>query len=134
MKRRKAREVALKMIFQMDVGKNSLQMAQNTLFAAKLSPELSAFVMELVEGVVARFSDMDSIVSQYISDWSIDRLSNIDKNILRMAIYELNFLREIPAVVTINEAIELAKIYGGDESGAFVNAVLDTYRKNREES
>ena len=139
MNRHKAREVALKMIFQMDVGKNTLELAMSTLDEAL--PETASagasqrqFIMQLVENTSAHFDELDAVISTYISDWSLDRLANVDKNILRMAICELRYLTGIPPAVTINEAVQLAKEYGGSDAGAFVNGVLDNYRKHLSET
>ena len=129
MNRHKAREIALQMIFQMDVGKNSWEAAQYTLESASLETSLSSFASELAKGVSEHEAELDNNISAFIEDWDIGRIARIDKSILRLALFEIKYLENIPVVVTINEAVELAKEYGGPDSWRFVNGVLDNYRK-----
>lgn len=83
------------------------------------------FIKETVEGVIANIKEIDEIISQYATNWPLEQITIIDRNILRIGIYELKFNNEkIPAKVAINEAIEIAKSYGGQASGKFVNGVL----------
>jgi N utilization substance protein B len=100
------------------------------------------FVESLLSGVLKLRNDIDKIITQYAPEWPLDRITIIDRNILRMGVYELVFDEEIPDKVAINEAIELAKKFGGESSGKFVNGVLgaiykdiqqeEAKRKNRE--
>ena len=129
MNRHKAREIALQMIFQMDVGKNSWEAAQYTLESASLETSLSSFASELAKGVSEHEAELDNNISAFIEDWDIGRIARIDKSILRLALFEIKYLENIPVIVTINEAVELAKEYGGPDSWRFVNGVLDNYRK-----
>jgi len=117
------------MIFQMDVGKNSWEAAQYTLESASLETSLSSFASELAKGVSEHEAELDNNISAFIEDWDIGRIARIDKSILRLALFEIKYLENIPVVVTINEAVELAKEYGGPDSWRFVNGVLDNYRK-----
>lgn len=130
MSRHIARETALKMLFQMDVGKNSIETAQATLEEVNLTGPLKEFASQLAEGAFRCIPELDGRLSPFISDWEIDRLANVDKNILRMALFELLHPESVPATVIIDEAVELAKTFGGEDSGAFVNAVLDSFRKS----
>ncbi|MBT9169921.1 MAG: N utilization substance protein B [Actinobacteria bacterium] len=82
------------------------------------------FVMSLVEGVAEKKEYIDDLIQESSRNWSLERMSIVDRNILRMAIYEILFMEDIPLKVSINEAVELAKTYGTDESGRFVNGVL----------
>lgn len=82
------------------------------------------FVMSLVEGVAEKKEYIDDLIQESSRNWSLDRMPIVDRNILRMAIYEILFMEDIPLKVSINEAVELAKTYGTDESGRFVNGVL----------
>lgn len=126
MGRRAARETALKMLFQMDVGQNDWQMTDLTLAESGLSELNSAFALDLVKGTWEKLPEIDRLIEAYAKEWNIKRLANVDKNILRLAVYELKFINEVPYNVVINEAIELAKIFSTEDSGAFVNGVLDT--------
>ena len=132
MNRHKARETALQMIFQMDVGKNSWEAAQHTLEAASLDVSLSSFAADLAKGVSEHEKELDDTISAFIDDWDIGRLARIDKSLLRLALFEIRYQEDIPVIVTINEAVELAKEYGGPDSWRFVNGVLDNYRKKNE--
>ncbi|GFP20039.1 transcription antitermination protein NusB, partial [Candidatus Hakubella thermalkaliphila] len=82
------------------------------------------FVMSLVEGVAEKKEYIDDLIQESSRNWSLERMSIVDRNILRMAIYEILFMEDIPLKVSINEAVELAKTYGTDESGRFVNGIL----------
>jgi N utilization substance protein B len=127
MKRRKAREHALQLLFQLDVRKDKPSAAILKHFWAEYNPdeEIKAFAEELVKGTYKHLSGIDSLIRKCAKNWSLDRMAVVDRNVLRMAVYEILHRMEIPSSVTINEAIEIAKKYGTDESGAFVNGILD---------
>jgi len=97
-------------------------------FAPKFDDE--KFVEELVKGVVEHRTEIDEFIVHFAPDWPLDSLSIIDRNILRLGVYELKFSDKIPAKVAINEAIELAKGFGGHSSGKFVNGVLGAVYKD----
>lgn len=88
------------------------------------------FSEKLVRGTIQNITEIDDIIIRYAKNWKFERIETIDKTVLRMSIYSLLFQKDIPAPVTINEGIELAKLYGGENSGTFVNGILDTVRKN----
>lgn len=92
-------------------------------FGADLEEE-KKFILDTVDGITDNLKDIDNIISHYAPDWPIEQLTIVDRNILRIGVYELKFSNNIPAKVAINEAIELAKSYGGQSSGKFVNGVL----------
>lgn len=123
--RRKARELALQMLFQTDF--NREQKAPPVSFWAenKALPQVKAFAELLAQGVIRHLPEIDKVVEQYTQHWAPERMAIIDRNILRFAIFELLYLKEIPPKVTMNEAIEIAKKYGNEDSGAFVNGILD---------
>ncbi|MEN3004355.1 transcription antitermination factor NusB [Dehalobacterium formicoaceticum] len=129
MSRRLAREKALQMLFQMDVGQNSLEMAKLTLLGAEISPQDESFVLKLVDGTRNCLEELDTCINQYAEEWDIGRMAKVDKNLLRMALYEMKYLEDIPHSVTINEAIDLAKKFSSEESGKFVNGILDKIQK-----
>lgn len=125
MTRRAAREEAFKVIFQVDLGKNRWTEAlSHILKDLSLSEESRLFLKQLVEGTMTHLAEIDAEISKYAQDWKLDRMLSTDRNILRMSIYELKYQKDIPAGVTVNEAVELAKIYGDEDSGRFINGIL----------
>ncbi|MGE5583486.1 MAG: transcription antitermination factor NusB [Bacillota bacterium] len=125
MSRHIAREIAFKILFQTDVGRNPWQeVLPRTLQENDLPEKSRQFLEQLVKGTIRNLKMIDDVIIKYAQDWKLDRMANTDRNILRMAIYELKFLPDIPAGVTVNEAVELAKRYGDEESGRFVNGIL----------
>jgi len=87
------------------------------------------FVKDLVKGVINNVSEIDSFIIKYATEWPLDQITTVDRNVLRLGVYELNFDQNIPAKVAINEAIEIAKAFGGESSGKFVNGVLGAIYK-----
>jgi N utilization substance protein B len=120
------RELALKALYQMDIRGGASGEDLALFFAAFPADDRARqFALELVAGVRDEQALLDQCLSDALEHWSIGRLSRVDHNILRLAVYELLRMKDIPARVTIDEAIELAKTYGDQESGRFVNGVLD---------
>ena len=125
MARRKAREVALKVLFQMDLGRHSLDEAWPLAVEGEnLPPASAAFARELAAGTASHLAEIDRLLSECSEGWKVSRMPGVDRNLLRLAAYELMYRPDIPASVTINEAVELAKVYGTDESPRFINGVL----------
>jgi N utilization substance protein B len=85
--------------------------------------------VKLVEGVVANQEELDKLIRQHSEHWRLERMAAVDRNLLRLALYELLHVPEVPAKVVINEAVELAKKYGSEESGSFINGILDRVRQ-----
>ncbi|MCI0454359.1 MAG: transcription antitermination factor NusB [Candidatus Dadabacteria bacterium] len=136
-KRRRARENTLQFLYQYDTLKESSSQELNIndilllFWATKesdIEKDVEEFSNRLITGACENIEGIDGIINRYSEHWRLSRMSKVDRNILRMAIYELVYLRDIPPPVTINEAVELAKRYGTDESGAFVNGILDRIR------
>ncbi|MEA3463632.1 MAG: transcription antitermination factor NusB, partial [Patescibacteria group bacterium] len=88
------------------------------------------FVKNLINGVMKNLGVIDKYITKYATEWPLEQITIVDRNILRIGVYELVFNKEIPAKVAINEAIEIAKIYGGESSGKFVNGVLGAIYKD----
>ncbi len=125
MSRRLAREVALRVLFQVDVGKAHWASAlERSLKEVQLSPAQQQFASQLVEGTVTHMQEIDRLISRFAVDWTLERMANVDRNLLRLAVFEILYLKDIPVSVTINEAVELAKKYGDADSGKFVNGIL----------
>ena len=121
--RRRAREAALQVLFQVDVGKLSLDEALAAVAAPAWERDDWALVEALSRGTNAHLSEIDPIITRFAEHWTIDRMAAVDRNILRMAIYELLHTSTSVRVI-INEAVELAKRYSTEESGRFVNGLL----------
>ncbi|MCD6319857.1 MAG: transcription antitermination factor NusB [Candidatus Desulfofervidaceae bacterium] len=131
--RRKAREVALQVLYQKDITQESLKTTWN-FFCEHYHPLSSTleYAWELAQGVCKHQTQIDILIEHYAKRWRVERISPIDRNILRIAIYEMLFIDDVPPKVSINEAVELAKTYGTESSGAFVNGILDAfYHKKR---
>jgi len=128
-KRSQAREFALQLLYQMDVTGDNSESALSNFWQARLqdgiSQDVSEFTEELIKGVSINLKAIDSKISLYATNWQLKRMAVVDRNILRLASYELLFRTDIPPKVSINEAVELAKKYSGLEAGKFVNGVLD---------
>ncbi|MBU4228612.1 transcription antitermination factor NusB [bacterium] len=129
--RRLSREMALKALFQIDLVSTNIEEALKYTFEdGEFSDEVKEFSLILVNGVLSNLSKIDKSISNYTNNWSLERITNIDRNILRIAIYEILYLNNIPKSVSINEAVELAKKYGTKSSFSFVNGVLGKIDKN----
>lgn len=125
MSRRLARELTFQILFQIDIGRMPWQEAvKNTLNEYRLSDEERRFIEEVVRGIVSECRTLDDALSRISSEWTLSRMAGTDRSILRLAAYELLFREDIPAEVSINEAVELAKKYGEEDSGRFVNGIL----------
>ena len=129
-KRRKARELALKILFQLDLNKENIDESLKLFWENhKVVSEIKEFANKLVYGTINNYYEIDNLIRQYSNHWQISRMATIDRNILRFAVYELIHIKDIPIKVTINEAIEIAKKYGTEDSGGFVNGILDKISK-----
>jgi transcription antitermination protein NusB len=124
--RRKAREAAVQILYQIDVSgldaETSVKLFWQHLGAAE---ERDPFADELVIGCARALEDIDARIRSVSKHWRLERMSRVDRNIIRLAAYELMHATDIPRRVTLNEAVELAKRFGNEESPAFVNGVLD---------
>ncbi len=129
--RRKAREIALAFLYQWDLrGDEILPELDDLLVKDRREADVADYVKVLVRGTIAQREEIDRRITEAAEHWRIPRMAVVDRNILRMATYEMNWRREeVPPKVAINEAIELAKRFSTDQSGAFVNGVLDRVRR-----
>ena len=153
-KRRRGREMALQMLYQLDMGSTTLQqvlhhfdptdmvLAERELeesdeLAAPVSgavvpvvslvlvKEAHEYARRLVEGTMVRVEELDSMIREQADNWRLERMSAVDRNVLRLAVFELAFEPEVPKRVVLDEGIELAKRFGSDQSSRFVNGILD---------
>lgn len=123
--RRKARAVTLQALYEVDSVKHEAAAVLDRLLAIKaFSEENNAFVREMVNGVIRNKEKIDQSIQSFAPAWPIDQIPVSDRNILRLAIFEILFDNIVPVKVAINEAVELAKIYGSDNSARFINGVL----------
>ncbi|MCL5669841.1 MAG: transcription antitermination factor NusB [Acidobacteria bacterium] len=119
------------MLFQWEVGKHPpAYVVQTFMSRRRLAPDLDAFARSLFEGTVSEVADLDRMIAGHTKHWRVERMPAIDRNVLRMAIYEILHHPETPAAVVMNEAIELARRFSGEESVDFVNGVLDAIWKS----
>jgi N utilization substance protein B len=122
--RRPGREAALRILYQIEIGDTPFMDAlQNVGEFGDLSKDTLFFAERLARGVEERLEFLDGKIAARLIDWTLDRLAPIDRNLMRMAVYELYHCSEIPPAVTLNEAVELAKKYSTPESGTFLNGV-----------
>jgi N utilization substance protein B len=125
--RRKSRELAMQALFYIDMNQNDAN-ASLERFCVNFNPSKKArpFFLKLVNGVIQEKSEIDSIIEKFSDNWKISRMSCVDRNIIRIAVYELLYCQDIPPKVSINEAIDVGKKFGTEVSGAFINGILDS--------
>ena len=124
--RREGREAAIQFLYQRDLGGGAGVSDLQEFYAFRgLSPAARRFCEGLVSGLLGHTDDIDIALREHSQNYELDRLSAVDRTILRLAIHEMLYCDDIPPVVSINEAIDIAKKYGTEESGRFVNGVLD---------
>ncbi|MGB9802647.1 transcription antitermination factor NusB [Desulfofundulus sp.] len=146
MGRRQAREAALQVLYQVDVGQVDPEEALNHLLkmaspnhgrvnqnerargedveTASLSPKDLLFARELVTGTLGHLKDFDQIIARLSRDWPLYRMAVVDRNIMRLALFEIYYREDVPNSVAVNEAVELAKTFGGQDSSRFINGIL----------
>ncbi|HEY8345575.1 MAG TPA: transcription antitermination factor NusB [Bacillota bacterium] len=125
MSRRLARELAFQTLFQVDIGHIPWKEAlTRTSQDHDLPAKSRIFLEELVGGVINNLKWIDDLLTEFSAEWPLQRMANTDRNILRLAVFELMRMKDVPVEVTVNEAVELAKVYGEEDSGRFVNGVL----------
>jgi transcription antitermination protein NusB len=124
--RRRAREIALQVLYQLDIESSEAKEVLD-LYWENFKPTVKAreFCQRLVKGVLQNQDSIDQLIQENAENWTLKRMAVIDRNILRLATYEFLHCPDIPFKATLNEAIELAKKYGTDDSGGFINGILD---------
>jgi transcription antitermination protein NusB len=124
MKRRTARERALQALYQIEMAQiEPKQAIMNVL--EENNEKGTEFLESLVFGYTEHKEEIDTIIRQHLEKWTLERIGSIDRNILRVAVCEMKYIDDVPTNVSLNEAIEVAKVYGDEESKRFVNAVLE---------
>lgn len=132
--RTRARECALQVLYQLDTAGGTAESALSGLFAHFEEADAGErrFAEQLVSGVQNERASIDQIIQRYSQNWKLDRMARVDRNILRLGVFELLRRGDVPIRVTLNEAVELGKKFGSEESSAFVNGVLDRIAHGRE--
>lgn len=129
-----ARSIALQVLFEWDFRGKNLQelgsIVEHDLLEFGAGLNEKDFTLSLINGVIENIPAIDEVITKYAPSWPIEQITNVDRNVLRLGIYELKIAQEVPPKVAINEAIELAKSYGGPASGKFVNGVLGSIYKD----
>ncbi len=141
MSRKKAREIALHLIFEMSFQERTAEelleeqldeelmgsiAGDIALYAGKLTDSESAYIISAVKGVAAHREELDTAIAENARGWSMKRLSKMTTALLRLALYEMRYVEDVPIGAAINEAVELAKAYESEEAGAFINGILGT--------
>ncbi len=125
-KRRMARQAAVQFHFWRDMqGGDAPEKMDEFWEFCPAKPNVRAFAQPLIEGMIAHLAEIDERIARYCDNYEFRRIAPVDRNVLRLAIFEMLYRDDIPPVVSINEAIELAKTFGGPDSGRFVNGILD---------
>ncbi len=123
--RRKSRECALQVLFQWDIHGHTEHGIEGYWEQQQVAPDTKAFADRLVYGVMAHHEELDNLIESHATNWSIERMPVVDRNILRLSLYELLWVPDIPAKVTVNEGLELSKSFADEEARRFINGILD---------
>lgn len=130
--RRQARELALQVLFQTEFAPQIEFKTFLDIFEPSVSADMIAYAKNIIQGVNAHKKEMDILIQSYSSHWKLDRMSTVDRNILRIATFEMKWSTEpLKENIAINEAVEIAKKYGTNDSGSFVNGILDQIGRHK---
>ena len=130
-KRRDGREAAVQYLYHYDLNSGENSGTPDDFWELRpAKPNVREFAMQLLAGVHEHAAEIDKRIARYAENYQISRMLAVDRNILRLAIYEMNFASDVPPVVAINEAIEIAKKFGADESSRFINGILDRAKQD----
>lgn len=128
--RRKSREYALQGLYMYEISHSPMEeIISLTWVDREIPDDIRDFAVKLISGSVENLKEIDDLIEKHSRNWKMERLSAVDKSILRLSVFAMINLMDIPVAVTINEGIELGKIYGGESSGQFINGILDAIRK-----
>lgn len=134
MGRKLAREETMKLLFQMEMNNDySDDIVELYIDENEFTHDEEEYIRDAVETIKINLSDIDESIRKYIKGWKIHRLAKVDLSVLRIAVYELTYRKDIPMEVTINEAIEICKKYSTDESSKFINGVLGSFVRKKDE-
>lgn len=128
--RHQARRQAVQFLFQRDFNSGEIEQALTDFWDSQgADPQVRTFAEELIRGVEDNLGEIDALLQESAEHWDIDRMGAVDRNVMRVAIYEMLHRDDIPEIVSINEAVDLAKMFSDEKSGRFVNGILDRIRK-----
>lgn len=132
MSRKKSREKAMEILFGMTISKDSVEEAIET-FKDNIEDDINdadlEYITNILHGVEKNKAELDSMLSGYLQNWKLERISKVNLAILRIAVYEIEYVDDVPGKVAVNEALEIAKIYSDEKSVSFINGVLDKILK-----
>ena len=129
-----ARGIALQVLYEYDLTKHPIgEILENRFKDKKIADNLQDFTRQIVQGVLPRIEKLDNVISSFAPDWPLDQVASIDRNIIRIALWEFAVGKITPVKVAINEAVELAKLYGSDSTPRFINGVLGSLVENLNE-
>ena len=132
--RTRARSLALQVLYEIDIANHPpADIFKLRLEEAPLTDELSEFARQIIFGILPLTHTLDQLIAKYAPEWPLEQIAAIDRNILRMALWEFAVFRETPLKVAINEAVELAKLYGSDSAPRFINGVLGALAEHQNE-
>jgi N utilization substance protein B len=127
--RRRSRELAMQALFQIEMNQeHSIEAVELFCKHFRVSKNVKPFFLRLIEGVKESQHEIDSLIERFSENWKLSRMSRVDRNVIRIAVYELLYCDDIPPKVSINEAIDIGKRFGTEDSGAFINGILDGVR------
>lgn len=133
--RRRSREMAVQVLYQVDMAQSDIGEALRLFCKHFKAPEsIRDFAIELVNGAHEHREEIDTLIRRFSENWRLERMPTVDRNILRLAIFELLYRPDIPTKVSINEAVDIGKKYGSEDSGSFINGILDRIRLYQEET
>lgn len=135
MSRKSARESAMKLIFQMDINTGDVRETLDSYYEStslEFTPVEKEYIEDCVKGIADNKEELDETLKKYLKGWTLSRIARVELAILRLAVYEITKRDDIPNIVSVNEAIELAKIYGGENSANFINGVLGNLVKEKQ--
>ncbi len=133
-KRHRSREIAMQGLYMLESIDYAVEeICSFSWIQNEADADALDFSRKLITGTIDNLSEIDDIIKRHAKNWKFERIERIDKTILRMSVYSLKYLKDIPPAVTINEAIELGKEFGGENSGTFINGILDSVRKHERE-
>jgi len=134
MGRKAARELAVKLLYQMEILKDYSEEQIRTALSEyenELTSKDKKYIIEVIKGVYENIENIDELIKKYSKSWEFNRISKVDLSILRLSIFEILFREDIPYNVSVNEAVEIAKKYSSDGAGAFVNGILSNFSKQK---
>ena len=132
--RTRARSLALQVLYEVDIANHPpVDVFKSRLEEAPLTDDLAEFARQIIFGILPLTNNLDLLIAKYAPEWPLDQIAAIDRNILRIALWEFAVLRETPIKVAINEAVELAKLFGSDSAPRFVNGVLGALADHQHE-